>query len=584
MSGRNATGGWKLLQRLADSAWFSYSTIFLLQLVVIWGVWHSARLGTGDTSYYFNTALKFAEQGHIDNIVMSPLYTLFYGAVVAAIGDPYTATWLHRAIIVLSAVLLALAVFRRLLPAPVAWSLAAWWAVSPIIYDTLYEVHLVGVLPVLCACLAASSGGPRGRGVALALLVLGGLTVRNEHTAAALIFAAGCFVWEWRSMRDAPSLPAAMGRLLAAYLLPLALVTGLVTVLFANAPSAFPTEEVMDHRHRLNMAQVFAFGYQQRHPEWTKSPWTDSAELVAEHFGTAEPSLAEMIRNNPRALLDHFAWNLRLTPSGLQLLLFSEVSGHLNPDYPVPPMGSKRALIATVLVLAILLIGGARLIRRWSYWWESLLRDRAPAWMVLIAVSLVAPSIILTQRPRPSYLFGLAALLMALTGLCATTLLYGRRADSALPPSRYLSVWPLAALGLLVAMALPPQRYPVGMAPMSHLFPHVERLRPHRALLSQAGESLYSSVYPEVLHNFTCGDACRSMAARLAADKSDLAGFVRANGFTALYIDEALLRELESQPGDARAFVDYLPEPWRVVDFGEGQAGRWRLFHRSKLG
>lgn len=586
MPQRNPTGWRRLLQRLGDSAWFSYTTIFALQLAVIWGLWNSARLGTGDTSYYFDSALKLAEQGLVTSIVMSPLYVAFYGAVIAFIGDPYTATWLHRAIIVLAAVLLALAAFRRLLPPPIAWALAAWWAVSPIIYDTLYEVHLFGVLPVLCACLAASTGRPRGRGVALAVLALGGLTVRNELTAAALIFAAGCLAWEWRDRRRTTSeRRPGPGYTVAAYLLPLIPVAGVVAVLYANMPVGFATERMMDHRHRLNMAQVFAFGYQQRHPEWTKSPWTDSADLVAEHFGVAEPSLREMITNNPGAALDHFLWNLRLTPSGLQLLLFSEVSGQLNPDYPVPPMGSNRALAATGLVLALWLTGGVLLIGRWGCWWESLIRDRAPSWMVLIAVSLVAPSIILTQRPRPSYLFGLAALLMAVTGLCATALLYRCRADSAPAPSRVLHAWPLAALGLVLGIALLPQRYPAHMTPASHLFPHVERLRPHRTLLSHEGAKLFSTVHPEVLDNLACGGTCGALAARgLDVGDSDLARFMQDNSITAFYVDERFLHQLETKPGDARPFVDYLPDPWRVVDFGDGESGGWRLFHRGAPG
>ena len=32
-----------------------------------------------------------------------------------------------------------------------AWLLAAWWAVLPVNFDTLYEVHLFALLPVLAA-------------------------------------------------------------------------------------------------------------------------------------------------------------------------------------------------------------------------------------------------------------------------------------------------------------------------------------------------------------------------------------------------------------------------------------------------
>src|SRR5262245_11595961 len=57
---------------------------------------------------------------------------------------------------------------RPLLPAGIALLLALWWAVLPINFETLYEVHLCSVLPILAALyVAARWDTPIGRGVVL---------------------------------------------------------------------------------------------------------------------------------------------------------------------------------------------------------------------------------------------------------------------------------------------------------------------------------------------------------------------------------------------------------------------------------
>src|SRR5262245_48939376 len=85
------------------------------------------------------------------NIVWSPLYTAFYGSVFALTKNVYAATTLHRIIIVIAVTLGVLAVMRKLLP-PVALALlvASWWAILPINFDTLSEVHLFALLPGSC--------------------------------------------------------------------------------------------------------------------------------------------------------------------------------------------------------------------------------------------------------------------------------------------------------------------------------------------------------------------------------------------------------------------------------------------------
>lgn len=581
VEGRNITS---VLTRLASSPWFSYLTILALQLQTMWGVWNSPRLGFGDTSGYFVVAEAFADHGLITNIVMSPLYTVFYGVIYALTDDIKLATWLHRILIATTAVTAALAVFRRLLPAPVAWALAAWWALSPIIYDTLYEVHLFGVLPLLSACLAALAlPGSWGRGTALGILIFGGLFVRNELSVAALLFACACVGWEWSQRDGGRATGRPLVARLAAYVAPLLVTAAVGLWMQSRVPAGFDVDAVMDHRHRLNMAQVYSFGYGQRHPEWKLSPWLEYGSLMTDHFGVAEPSIGEMITRNPRATLEHFLWNLRLTPYGLQLLLFSATSGHLNPDYPAPPMGSRFALFASLLLLALWCAGGAALIRQWRPWWTGWIRARIALWTILFTTVPMAVSIILVQRPRPSYLFGLAALLMAITGMCVTALAYRAPARESPAPRwpRLVACWPLAAAALLLANALREPPYPAVAPPNSQIFEHVERLLPYRDLLSQPGTRLYIANHYMNLERFVCRAACTSPNYRWFGGKeNELASYLANGGFNAIYAETYLMSQLEAQPGSSRPFVDYLPDHWRVAA-GENNPSRWRLFYRE---
>src|SRR5207302_4124717 len=118
----------------------AYLALALLQLRVVWRAWNYLDLPDGDTASYYATSLQWADRLLV-NIVWSPLYTAFYGTVAWLCRDPYAATMAHRLVIVFAASLMVLALFRRLLPPAIAWLAAAWWAVLPINFNTLYDVH-----------------------------------------------------------------------------------------------------------------------------------------------------------------------------------------------------------------------------------------------------------------------------------------------------------------------------------------------------------------------------------------------------------------------------------------------------------
>ena len=143
-----ARRAWERVATAFESAWVAYPLLLALQLKVIWGLWAYRDVTAGDTKFYFTQAWGWFKQFDV-NVAWSPLYTAFYGSFLFVNSDPVWATFAHRVVIVVGAALLVLAVLRRLLPPAVAWLCAAWWAALPIVFNTLYEVHLFAVIPVL---------------------------------------------------------------------------------------------------------------------------------------------------------------------------------------------------------------------------------------------------------------------------------------------------------------------------------------------------------------------------------------------------------------------------------------------------
>jgi hypothetical protein len=415
---------------LARSRLFAYGALLALQAKVIWGIWRFKDLSAGDTASYFVGASRWAESLATDP-VWSPLYLVFYGSLQWLFRDPFAATLAHRLIVVAALDVVVLAVLRRLLPPGIAWAAAAWFAVLPINFDSLYEVHLFSALPTLLAVVVvARVSGYRGRAAAFGILLGTTLLVRNEVVVALGLWSLVCLALDAGTRHGARE----RRRVAAAYGAALALAAAAAAAVYWRSPHELAADrERLRHKHTLNLCQIYAFGYAQRHAEWTRSPWTECQQLMQRDFGAREPTLAQALRANPRALLEHAAWNARLVPSGLQLQLFGRVSGPENPDY-VPVRRSPVAGVLGVAVL-VLLSSGAALLRR-DRAWRGWLRARAPAWTLLGCLTATAAVVMLVQRPRPSYLFSLSVALLAAIGTAAAVVA-GR-------------LWPRADLGRAV--------------------------------------------------------------------------------------------------------------------------------------
>jgi hypothetical protein len=590
---------------LVRSPWVAYPAIVLLQMKVLWGAWIFRDLTQGDTASYFQRALLWHRTGRID-LNWSPLYTAFYAWCYGITGDVYAATVLHRVLIVVLATLLVLALFRRLVSPGVAWLAAAWWAVIPYNFD-VFEVHVFAVLPLVAAPLAVLAWpGPRGRGLALALMAAAAVLVRNEMAVVALLLAAVFLAWELRfARRSGAETPPSARALGLAYGVPLAVSAA--AVLFFVSRSAIPLSELRTAyapKHTINMCQSYAFGYKQRHPEWTKNHWTECSELMQARFGEPYPTLRTMLARNPRAVLGHFAWNLRLLPAGLQLSLFSSMSGGATPDYGPVPVKPGPARVLSGLLAALLAAGLVARARAKP----AAAADAGPAaavgWLALVPAAAVALLLIVpTQRPRPEYLYGLSLPIVAAAAWAADVLL-GRL--GLLARAGFL-----APVAMACALIAAPRYYvpPGGGAPVRPLLDTLRRLEPFQALISDPRTVLAAGPHSFSLSGYLVWpdrptyaqaavqplvEAADGRAPRVrplvSPDLADLRddgspeSFLGERGVNLVYLDEATCRAWRENPAHARFLASLGTNGWKTLAGAWPATGEWLLIGKARPG
>lgn len=567
-----ATAVW--LTRICERPWYSYLLIVLLQLHVVWGMWDNRDVTTGDTANYFNNARTWWETGVVSKIHFSPLYIYFYGIVYGITQDIAVASWLHRIIIIMAVSLLLLTILRRLLSPLLSLCVAAWWVVLPINYNTLYEVHLFAVIPVLCAWLFTTLPRARlGRACALATLLLTTLLMRNEMIVAALLFAGCVAVWEWR-----PSGRTALlqWRVWLAYAAPAALVLAALAATWAHVPEEFNFEHSSRRKHTMNMGQVYAFGWQQRHPEWNLSPWLDYQGLMQDRFGAPEVSLREMLQANPQATFEHFLWNLRLTPNGLQVLLFNAMSGSQNPDYV--PVESRlwwpQYLFSALLV--VIGLGGVRCVRNRQAIWEEVFRRHAVTWQIIVCTVIVCIPVILTQRPRPSYLFTLSMFLMICSGIAVHVLL-GRWLLGTLPRA---TCW-LALTALVAGVG---SHFDEPLKGPYVLKETLRKLRPFEDLIKQPETVFVKGAFAHEIQLYLGrGRSQVHYYNVLGAEPTnvDLPRELNRAGANLFYLDEPMISEIRRRTVEA-PFVDYAPPGWKLLASSDAVDNRWKLYQLMK--
>ena len=557
------------LATVVERRWVAYPALLLLQLKVLWGDWDYRDLTPGDTADYFIYAYGWATHLTVE-IVRSPLYTAFYGSLLHLASDVALVTYLHRLLIVLAGDLLLLALLRRLLAPDAAWLVAAWWSLLLGNFDVMYEVHLFGLLPLLLAALLAASLPARstlGRGGALATLLAGALLVRNELVVPFAVLAAACLVYELRQ-------PVSRQTLLA-YAAPLGVVLLLTFGLYLRSTVRFPA--ILDDlraKHTLNVCQVYAFAYAEQHPDWSSSPWTECDGLMQATFGQPRPTLLEALRANPSAMLGEFTWNARLARAGLEFALFNAASSPLSPDFAHVQTGEPlpRAL---GLGLVLLIAGGAACLLR-----DQGLRMAARAqpvwgWLVLFSGGVGACLVLVVERPRAEYLYGLTILLMAAAGWSAAAL------SVRWPLARR---WRSAAAGLVVcALAVWPAYYAIGEhARPRDLLESYQRLRPFSDLIADPSTRFLKGDYNAAVAAYV-GHRADGVLDYSVLDERDpffpLARFLDQRSINLLYVDESLLETLETTQDRIASSPDTVG--WHTLAADETEGNRWRLLQAA---
>ncbi|MCE9565075.1 MAG: hypothetical protein K8U57_23840 [Planctomycetes bacterium] len=603
-----------------ESPWVAYGLIVALQLKLLWGLWAVADVVAGDLGYYYANAWRWHTTGH-GNYAWSPLYTAFYSLFFSIDPDPNWANVAHRITIVMSIAVLALAVFRQLLPAAVAWLCAAWLVVNPIVYDAMYEVHLFALIPTLLSILLLSTARtPWRRGAGLGVLGITTVLCRNELSVAFGILGLGLAVLEWRRIRRHEG--AGLGRTLVAYAV--ALSVAALACGFVYSRSSIRGEELaaeMQFKHTLPMRQMYATAYAARHPEWKLRGMTQGDALMTDTFGKPDPTLVEMMKANPKAVAEHWSWNTTLFPNGVELLLFNRASGAVHPDFFPPSDLRLNHWWPAVLLggLCVLWIAGLTTIcRRWSQW-KQWIAPRAPAWFLLFGLACVAVPVTLTCRPRPAYMFGFGVTLIVLTGLCVWVLATRLRAGNFLPsPLVGEGGESSSRVGGIASTSQQVSPPPVGEAPPTSpprgllatlptyangrsadsrpIAETLARLEPHRAELAQpgitlvgssSGISLYvtptarirryltdsiSGTTPNVVQytalelGWQQGEPMHAMLTRIGADY--------------LYLDERVIALLQrDRPAEAKEILAGQHAPgWQMIDADDSPGRRWRFY------
>jgi hypothetical protein len=442
-----------------------------------------------------------------------PLYNVLYGSLKWLVDDPFSVTILHRVLIVLGTTALLLAVLRRLLTPGIAWALALWWAVLPVTYDTIFEIHLFGALAGLAIALVALRwSGLAARATVFGLLLAAALLVRNEYIVGAFVFGVVWVGYELWRMRTGTAPPwRALAAAGAIPMLSLAILFGLVSWRNGAAGSVFSQ---LSAKNELAFCQGYALGLEHSGDVRVSNPLAQCDVYTREDFGERMPSLVQAFENDPGAVAGHFGRNGGLFPAGLEIGLFNAKFGSVdapsNPDYIPINRGSWLVLAGSIAVVLVIVTGAVLIWRDRRRWWEDWIRERAWGWAVLAAMGSVGIYAGLMTRPRPSYIFPLSILILALLGMSLVAIV-GRLGV----PQRARAVIPPLAIA---AVILIPNHYRAGysnpqIGPGQPLKTAVSRLEPYRDELAGGGHGLLA-VYPSTDACLYVGgsDPCRAVS------------------------------------------------------------------------
>lgn len=362
-----------------------------------------------DSALAVRTAYEFSNSPFLLNVLWEPIYTFSLWLVLNLVGDPHLALMTVRFLLYIAIVLMIFWVGRPFIGNFWAVTLALWWLLLPDALGLQFTKHLYYFAFLLLGCmiaLRADQGG--GRAVLLAFLWVGTLLLRNELAIAVLLFSAFLLVHAIRNPKPLHRLAPFIGVTIAAGLLSAAIAAYGTNFYGSRTVLA----ERFENKHTFNMCQIYAFGVIEREGLNVGSPWQPSVcePLMQRDFAEPKPTFFEMLSRNPTAVFAHMLWNLSLFPSAAEQLLFGR---HDEPSSDYTPLPWTRnagwapyALAAWGAMMLLLIAAN-----REALW--SAVRTRPWLWLYMLSVVSTNVVVMLTQRPRLSFLlfFGFAMML-----------------------------------------------------------------------------------------------------------------------------------------------------------------------------
>ncbi|MDA8561854.1 hypothetical protein N9L02_01930 [Gammaproteobacteria bacterium] len=527
---------------------------------------------TGDTSQYFIQAYKWITTGQVD-VIWSPLYSIFYGFFLHLTSDAYFATVLHRSAIVLIISILLLTVMRRLFPPFIAWFLTFWWVCLYVNYGALYEVHLFTVIPVLVMLLASliTNSKVLARVLLLSLMLATSLFIRNEFIFSFVFLLMYSIFSEYRSMKLNK---ISLKFIVTAYLLPFMLVIFVFLFAFVNDPhNVDQMKNMMKSKHTLNMAQVYSFGYHQRHLSFQENPWMHYHKTMKSTFGSESPSFLQMSKNNFKATFDHVLWNIKLLPSGIELLLFDKSSGKFNPGYESYHLNRKSTKALDYLLISILFVGVILILvdyHKWKQWLES----NELFLMLMLSMLPVSAIVIITQRPRPEYLYNLSIFIIVIAGLSIWAILSKckiYKLSKIVSPIVILVIFTIVLSSKLVLGSKPWLDTYRNLKPYGHLIAAEDA---HFLSVGYSTE-VQSYIRHKKGHTFDYS----SLNAYGASGKS-LFDILHRNKINIFYINNAARNNIPQEQVD-EFFNSYAQNSWIVLAHGGWGDDAWWLFKKN---
>jgi hypothetical protein len=270
-------------------------------------------------------------------------------------------------------------------------------------------------------------------------------------------------------------------------------------------------------------------------------------------------------------MLQHVLWNIELTPSGLQVLLFNYRSGPANPDY-APTYQSDLVLIPSVLACMALAAGLVLLVRERKRWRIEWTEQRAWAWIALGCMAISVFAAMLSNRPRPSYMFILGIGLRVAIAYCFYVIV-----------SRWPNLRRVAAgisVVLVTALVLRP-----GVYEQQHLsrpiLTAIRRVQPAAAAFAEPNPLMVSTEFGTEITSYVGRCNCQTirfdvLRTEVTTDFS-LSRALELSGANLFYADELIMHD----PLASQFVMNATAFHWHVVASGHSGTESWAVLRRN---